>query len=631
MQFYVYDNAARRYFPPPGDKPDSEHPDTSQIEDLVANLRKVDIADVYFDGRRGVLAYRIRARSNLPQYQERNQEHFAVWRTEQEESTEMLFEQAATNIKWLFQRSEWEMPPDPNESRGDYVTYPQRVVDLAGIRSVSEIARSEVSERLELIVAAITGEHGRLRIGTPSFDKAQQLLRLLSESNGTVLIGDFNKPDELDRLAPDVVIEYGTEYDWLEAVDSETASILKDVDRSIKDEKRQEALNRIDEGLRILHEEYSASTELEALNRLVPAVSKTSHWNHPSDVAAELDLEDLPDPAKTILTDIRLLHDWYDFDRYHDRSVPRGITDRVRGTDSPFEIVAQKLNDRRDTLREDLYESKAAQIEEALDDAVKELGIVSHDAETIRERLLSAIDNGRDDDFGDSPLLFAGLGIVIGAVVMLVVLGLTAAFVGVPFDVGLDRGGNQLAAGEVNTTTVMMDAELRDGTISITGETTADRVNVQVANASGTVLNTTTEVRDGRFAIDHPVGVQGQYTITVQAGAATDRERVFFDRPAQLTVRRPKWGATITGRQNTSNGTVPVRVVGTTNVAQVRVQVRNLSSDSVIQSRTAQATNESFETRLNMSAGTYVVSVTAEDRVGANVTVTRPVTVSSST
>lgn len=625
----MYDNGARRYYPRPDHQATETLSDTDQIEGLVASLRKVDIGDIYFDGERGILAHRIRARSNLPQYQERNQEHFAVWRTRTDESASTLFGGAAADIRDLFERPEWAMPPNPEVDDGDYITYPRRVMELAKDVTLEDTKQSEISERLELIKVAADGSSELLNVGVPSFDHARQLLRLLSDTRGTILVGDLNKPDEIERLDPDVIITYDNDYEWLELLDSDTEEALESAKQSLKNKEQQAAMNNINEGLCRLHEEptYDAEEELAALNRLLPTVTHTNNWRRPPDAAEKIDIETLPDPAQTILTAIRRLHNVYEFGNQQDRSMSQLLIGRRRGTDSPFACVAEELDARRESLRKTLYKRKAEGIAAKIDEAVAELKVTSEDEVTTRQWLLQEVSDGSRNHPEDSRVVLIGGGMVVGAVVVIILLGLVIPFFGIPLDTIIAQQATQPSS-DVSRPAITMDSKVQDDTISVSGETTADRVTVQIANTSSQVLNTTTEVRGNQFAVDHPVSVQGSYTVITQAGGARAENEVLFDRPAQLTLRHPTWGKTVSIQESTSNTTGVVRVVGTTNVAHTHVSVRDLSNGSIVQSQAIRPTNNSFTARLNLTTGRYLVTVTADDRVGANTTVTRPVTVS---
>jgi hypothetical protein len=632
MQFFVYDNDARRYHPRPDRRPAETLPQTDQIEELVTNLRKIDIGDIYFNGEQGILAHRIRARSNLQQYQERNQEHFAIWRAESRESADVLFERAAKGITQLFERSEWARPPDPDADGGDYITDPQQVLQLAEDSTFAEVKQSEVSERLELIATAADGEYNPLSIGVSSFDDARNLLRLLSHTRGTILVGNFNKPDELERLDPDVIITYGSDYGWLQLLDSDTEETLAAVRQSLEDEKRQAAIDEINEGLRRFREEptYSIQEELAALNRLLPTVSDLSDFRRrPPDKAEHIDLETLPDPAQTILTAIRRLHELDDFDDSQTRSVSRKLTSKRRGTDSPFARVAEKLNSRRETLRQTLFEREAETVTAAINDAVADLAVTSEDEDATRQRLLQELlGSGRNQPGGSRAALVGG-GMIAGAFIILILIGVSVPLLGIPLDFSIAQQAGQPSPG-VGDTTITMDSEIQGDTISVSGEITADRVTVQIVNASSQVLNTTTRVRGGQFTVEHPVTAQGSYTVIAQAEGTRTESQVLFDRPAQLTLRRPMWGEAVSVQRNGSDAAGAVRIAGTTNVDQVHVTARTLSNESVIQSRTIQPANSSFTTQLNLTAGRYLVAVTADDHVGANTTVMRPVNVSVS-
>jgi hypothetical protein len=633
MQFFVYDNDARRYHPRPDRRSAETLPQTDQIEELVTNLRKVDIGDVYFNGEHGILAHRIRARSSLPQYQERNQEHFAVWRTESGEPDETLFEGAAKDLSQLFDRPEWEMPPEPDADRGDYISDPQQVLKLAEDSTFAKLKQSEAeaSRKLELIATAADGEYNTLNIGVQSFDDARRLLRLLSHTRGAILVGDFNKPDEFDRLDPDVIITYDSDYGWLQLLDSDTEEALEIVKQSLENERRKAAMDEIDEGLRRLREEptYSIRDELAVLNRLLPMVSDLSGSRRPQNESASVDLETLPDPAQTTLTGIRRLHELYDFDESQTRPVSRWLTSERRRTDSPFARVAEKLTSRREKLRQTLYERQAETVTAAINDAVADLSVTSEDENATRQQLLQELlDSGRNQPQGSRAVLVGG-GMTAGAVIILILLGVAIPFVGIPLDFSIAQQAGQLSP-SVSDTTITMDSEVHGGSINVSGETTADRVTVQIVNASSQVRNTTTRVRGGQFTVEHPITAQGTYTVIVQAGGARAESQVLFDRPVQLTLRRPTWGETVSIQQNESGAAEAVRIAGTTNVDRVYVSARTLSNESVIQSQTIKPANGSFTTQLNLTAGHYLVAVTADDHVGANTTVMRPVNASVS-
>lgn len=362
-KFFVYDNDVRRYRPNPN-HPDDNVIDTTEIEETIGHLRKIDIGDAYLDGERSHIALRFRAIPNIEGYPRRDQEHYAYWIIDQEEN-DLAYENVPKGLKTLFESEGWEYAAQETDRKGSTdITDPKRIIKIwnqsLGLltpgaeppQHKTSIIESKASKLRSMSIPS--GKF--LNIGFSSFDEALELLIEMRDSSLTVVVGDLNKPEQVMSLDPDIIVEYDNNYDCFEKLNSFSKLQLSEV-------IKKEVINSIDTSLnRIREESDDWRTEIETINLILSCVQKQNRNQNPKEKTQNLSAEQFPSPARNIASDLQKFHKVYDFDKTQNNLKRTLIPSYIYDPQSPYDEVADKLETRLEAIETEIYDAKTADI-----------------------------------------------------------------------------------------------------------------------------------------------------------------------------------------------------------------------------------------------------------------------------
>jgi len=362
-KLFVYDNDVRRYRPDPNE-PDEDLMDTTEIEDTIGKLRKIDIGDAYLDGEQNHVALRFRAIPNIKGLPTRDQEHFGYWIVD-EASAESEYTGIPKGLRTLFESEGWEFPDhNTNDKKDTAVTNPQRLIEIWEQRLGMVDTESEPDQNptMDIESGANTlrsleiASGKSLTLGVPSFDDALELLIELRDASVTIVVGDLNRPKEVGNLDPDIILKYDEEYQYFEQLDSYAKQKLSNV-------VSEQVANSINNSLNRLREESDDwKAEIVTITKILSALQEQGVHQDPKTVARSLSPDDFPKPARGIPADLKKLHQTYDFDRQQHNLKRTYIPSIIYDPQSPYDELASQLENRLEYIETEIYKTETESI-----------------------------------------------------------------------------------------------------------------------------------------------------------------------------------------------------------------------------------------------------------------------------
>ena len=364
-KFFIYDNDIRRYRPDP-DQTVEDVDDTKEIEENIGYLRKIDIGDAYLDGERDHIALRFRAIPNIEGMPRRNQEHYAYWILDLEGNDDM-YEDIPISLKSLFNtdNESWEYADQETNSQSvTDVTDPKRIIEVwnrgLGRANTNSEQNQKNKSRIESHASTLrsvqTSKKEFLKIGFPSFDDALELLIEMKDTSLTIVVGDLNKPEEVTDLNPDIVVEYNEEYKYFEQLNSYAEQEFSEI-------VSQEVINSIDASLNSLREESDGwRAEIETINMILSCIQHQGRNHDPASKTENLTADQFSRPAHSVASDLKKLHKTYNFDKTQNNLTRALIPSFIYNPQSPYDELAEKLENRLETIETEIYDNKTTEI-----------------------------------------------------------------------------------------------------------------------------------------------------------------------------------------------------------------------------------------------------------------------------
>lgn len=582
-EYEIYDTDGRRV--------DERTAASEDTQGLIRRLSKSSFADAYYDGRENVLCYRIEGSYTGPHSRGGREQSFYVV-VRDPEAIERLDE----TLSSIFANSDWK----PARNYGEIDRTPVEDAHFLANRPHGEQSASNQKEKLigDLL---FDGESG-LAVGTPSRESALQLLALYSNTQSVIVVGD----EINDGLAEetDLVIEYGHNED-LELLNKATKRRLS---RRRSEQQRiivDETTNQVESNLTTLTQQTSTQTEIEVLQEIKRAIRQNSRSLS----------DNYPNSAHEIVVSVREACQQLD-----------GKSRRKL-----LEQIDETIEENIETARSEALNESANRISQTISEEMEALtGVVAGSSSEIKQRLLSrsAPDSiklsrrrpstGSVTDRLPIPKLYPP-DIAVG-VFLTLLLVLPAMLLGLPA-----QTQTQLPADTA------LSASSSGHEISVSGSAATENVTLQLTEQgrSGEPLRERT-VRtndDGSYAVTLSDVVDGQYQLVALAGEQRVQTSITVETQVGLEVESPTWGVVIDNASSQENS---LRINGTTNGTRVTAAVLNTTTGEIVAERQLNITDSRFSGSFgDVSPGTYQVQIRAFDRVGAPASVTRTVTVRS--
>lgn len=402
---FVFDNDERRYWPDPNES-DDDLRDTSNIEEKIGYLRKIDIGDAYLIGEQNHVALRFRAIPNIKGLPTRDQEHFGYWILD-EEAGDSDYTEIPKRLKTLFESEKWEYPDENTEGQKETsVTNPRHLIEIwerqLGMLDTDSVfdenRMMEIESRAETLRSLEVKDGKSLTLGVPSFEEAIELLIEMRDSPLTIVVGDLNRADEVVALDPDIILKYDEEYQYLEQLDSSTEQKLSDV---VSDQVTNSITNSLDT---VRADSDGWKIEIATINKILSTIQTQGAHHKPVRKARNLDPGDFPKPAQSIASDLKKLHETYEFDRHQNNLKRSFIPTFIYDPQSPYDELADKLENRLEYIETEIYNREteaivsADRITTSINYIADQLGA---DQSEVRDRLFdNSVDRLEENIYG---------------------------------------------------------------------------------------------------------------------------------------------------------------------------------------------------------------------------------------